>query len=79
MCIRDRVNAVNRSRLTKEVNTQQMLLKLQKEQYQLTKEKIELINRKCHDLKRQIGLLRNGSPDDDRNREITQILSLIHI
>lgn len=73
------VNAVNRSRLTKEVNTQQMLLKLQKEQYQLTKEKIELINRKCHDLKRQIGLLRNGSPDDDRNREITQIEDSIQV
>ena len=73
------VSAVKRTRLAKELNIQQMLLAQQEEQYQLTKENVELINRKCHDLKKQMSVLRGALPPDQREKELAQIENSIQI
>lgn len=50
----------------------QLLLSEQKKQ-QMTAENIELINRKCHDLRHQINALRNISSEEERNAYIKQV------
>ena len=51
---------------------EQLLASEQKKQ-QMTAENIELINRKCHDLKHQIQALRHISSEDERNNYIKQV------
>ena len=51
---------------------EQLLASEQKKQ-QMTAENIELINRKCHDLKHQIHALRHISSEDERNDYIRQV------
>ena len=51
------------------------LLHLQQEQYRMSKENIELINIKCHDLKHQIAALRSH-PDDRSLQEIEQAVRI---
>lgn len=45
---------------TREIADMRELLHQEREQYLLTKENIEIINEKCHDLKHQISVLRKG-------------------
>lgn len=45
--------------LQKELDIQQQLWLRQKAQYELSRENIELINRKCHDLKHQVAALKH--------------------
>lgn len=47
-----------RDSLQKEVENEQMLRRQQRDQYELMRSNIEIINRKCHDLKHQIAALR---------------------
>ena len=47
-----------KSSMRKELETIQLLWHQQKGQYQLSKETIELINHKCHDLKHQVQAIR---------------------
>lgn len=56
-----------KSALEKELLTMNLLWQQQKEQYRLTRENIDLINRKCHDLKHQVKALRQM--DDDNRKE----------
>ena len=49
--------------ITKELATTKVLLHQEREQYALTKENIEIINEKCHDLKHQISLLRTNNSE----------------
>ena len=51
---------------------EQLLASEQKKQ-QMTAENIELINRKCHDLKHQIHALRHISSEEERNDYIKQV------
>lgn len=51
---------VKRGELETELNLTQLLLREQEKQYNLTKENIELINFKCHDLKHQIRTIGKG-------------------
>ncbi len=46
-----------------EVEVLKSIMKREKEQYKLTKENIEIINLKCHDLKHQIQALRNNASE----------------
>lgn len=61
----------------RELKTIQMLWKKDKERYELSKENIELLNIRCHDLKSQISALRNihGLVDDDAIIELENALS----
>ncbi|MFA6829970.1 MAG: ATP-binding protein [Bacilli bacterium] len=54
---------IGNDNMREEVDTYKELLHQQKEQYRLSKENIDLINIKCHDLKHQIGLLRKDSSE----------------
>ncbi len=56
---------INRSdRMESEVEVMTELLHREKEQYKLSKENIELINIKCHDLKHQISALKQDYSED---------------
>ncbi len=62
---------------TRELKTIQMLWNKDKERYELSKENIELLNIRCHDLKSQISALRNinGLIDDSTIIELENALS----
>lgn len=53
-----------KSMMRQELAAMNMLWKKEKEQYQLSKENITLINQKCHDLKHQIRAIRNMSKEE---------------
>lgn len=72
------VNQRNRSRLERELVVQQ-LARQQREQYQLTQETIDIINRKCHDLKHQVAALRNISSEEQREAHLSEIERSIQI
>lgn len=59
-----------KSALRQELTIMNMLHQKEKEQYELAKENIDLINQKCHDLKHQIRALRNVG-----NENLEQYLS----
>lgn len=61
----------------RELRTISMLWKKDKERYELSKENIDLLNIRCHDLKSQIGTLRNinGLIDDNTIIELENALS----
>lgn len=73
------VNQRNRSRLERELVVQQQLARQQREQYQLTQETIDIINRKCHDLKHQVAALRNISSEEQREAHLSEIERSIQI
>lgn len=56
-----------------ELKTQQMLFRKQREQYELSKDNIDLINRKCHDLKHQISAIRHMTSNSQKNRYLEEI------
>ena len=57
------MSMAHNDRISRELLDMKMLLSLEREQYLMTKENIEIINEKCHDLKHQIALLRNDKSD----------------
>ena len=61
--------------VTKELLDVKELLSQERKQYLLTKENIEIINEKCHDLKHQISILRENKSD----KYISQIENAIMI
>lgn len=56
-----------------ELRTQQALSRKAKEQYETSRENIRLINRRCHDLKRQIAALRDVESGARLNDTIEQV------
>lgn len=67
------VSQRKRSRLKDELALQQQLWHMQKEQYELSKENIALINRKCHDLKHQVAALRTVRDERQRDASLREI------
>ena len=72
------VSQVKQLQLEREVVLQQYLRSQQKDQYRITKENIDIINRKCHDLKHQLSTLRPGG-GADRERYLSELEESIHI
>lgn len=67
---------INRNdKMESEVEVMTELLHREKEQYRLSKENIELINIKCHDLKHQISALKQDA-SEDRIREIEEAVMI---
>lgn len=62
-----------RSRLQAELEVQRQLRAKQQEQYELSRENIALINRKCHDLKHQVAALRTVRGEDEREASLREI------
>ena len=69
----------NETRLQYENAVTNELLKVQGRQQQLSKESIETINIKCHDLKRQISALRLVGDVEERDRAIRELEQAVHI
>lgn len=53
----------NNDEINKELSDMKILLHQEREQFLMTKENIEIINEKCHDLKHQIAYLREDKSD----------------
>ena len=51
----------------------------QKQQYQLSRETIAIINRTCHDLKHQVAAMRAMAGPDERERYLSEIEKSVHI
>ena len=62
-----------KSSMRKELETIQLLWHQQKGQYQLSKETIELINHKCHDLKHQVQAIRVVKDEKERETYLEKI------
>lgn len=66
-------NYMGQWHLQKEMSAQEQLFMMNKAQYELSKENIELINHKCHDLKHQIAGLRNITDSEERRQVVDSI------
>lgn len=63
-------------KMKKEVELVNYLWQKEKEEYDLTKEKIDLINMKCHDLKHQVRHIAEGSLDVSEIKELEKNISI---
>lgn len=68
-----------KSSMRKELETIQLLWHQQKGQYQLSKETIELINHKCHDLKHQVQAIRAVKDENERETYLEKIEKSVQI
>lgn len=68
-----------KSALEKELFTMNMLMKQQEAQYELTRENIDLINQKCHDLKHQVRALRGVADDESKERYLKELEQSVEI
>lgn len=68
-----------KSSMRKELETIQLLWHQQKGQYQLSKETIELINHKCHDLKHQVQATRAVKDEKERETYLEKIEKSVQI
>ena len=65
--------------LQHELDIQQQLRRQQKAQYEMSAENVELINRKCHDLKYQIAALKHISDQKTREKSIQSMEQAVMI
>ena len=68
-----------KSSMRKELETIQLLWHQQKGQYQLSKETIELINHKCHDLKHQVQAIRAVKDEKEMETYLEKIEKSVQI
>ena len=68
-----------KSSMRRELETIQLLWHQQKGQYQLSKETIELINHKCHDLKHQVQAIRAVKDEKERETYLEKIEKSVQI
>lgn len=68
-----------KSSMRKELETIQLLWHQQKGQYQLSKETVELINHKCHDLKHQVQAIRAAKDEKERETYLEKIEKSVQI
>lgn len=68
-----------KSALEKELFTMNMLMKQQEAQYELTRDNIDMINRKCHDLKHQVQALRSVADDESKERYLKELEKSVEI
>ena len=68
-----------KSAMRHELQTLNRIWYEQKEQYQLTKENIDLINHKCHDLKHMIGAMQAVAGKEERERYLREMEDSVRI
>ncbi len=68
-----------KSALEKELFTMNMLMKQQEEQYEITRDNIDMINQKCHDLKHQVRALRGLADDESKERYLKELEQSVEI
>jgi hypothetical protein len=64
--------------LEKELFTMSVLWQQKKSQYDFTKENIDLINRKCHDLKHQIAAIRGMADGKCKEKYLSEMEASVH-
>lgn len=67
------------TRLQRDAEITEQLLLLSEQKHRLTQENIEIINRKCHDLKHQLDLYGAAPPDADRAEYLQELKNSIQI
>lgn len=67
------------TKVESELFAQQEIFQMQKEQYELAKENIEIINRKCHDMKYLIRMLRLEQDNAKKEESIQELEDAIDI
>jgi hypothetical protein len=72
-------NLFVKSALRQELDTMNRIQAQQKEQYRLAQETIDIINRKCHDLKHQMAAMRHIDDPEERERHLTEIQDSVRI
>lgn len=78
LCLLLQVGLFQKSELDEKNRILEEMLKLEREKQVLSKETIEIINRKCHDLRHQIGMLERQTPED-RSKALKSISDAILI
>lgn len=73
------VSQVKQSQLQEKLTFERQLVRQQREQYELSRETIELINHKCHDLKHQVAALRTCVPVDQQERYLNELDRCVRI
>lgn len=63
-------------KLEKEISVINHIWRQEREQYEISKENIDLINRKCHDLKYQIRKIAGGGLSEQQKKEIEDVISI---
>lgn len=66
-------NLFNEDKSKRQNELLQSILHLEQKQHNLTKETMDIINRKCHDLKHQVTALRLITSDEERERYLREI------
>lgn len=61
-----------KSAMKKEMDALNLVFERQRQQYQVVRENVNIINRRCHELKMQIACLRRMSPDAALERQIDE-------
>lgn len=69
----------NRSLIAQEHAVMEQILMAKEQQYKLSQENIDIINRKCHDMKHQIGLLRNSVTPMEQEKGLRDIEDAVMI
>ena len=73
------VQTCARLQLQEEMQMKERIWALNKTQYEMSKENIDIINRKSHDLKRQLSALRTVSTPEEQNAAISEIEHAVEI
>lgn len=68
-----------KSAMQQELDTMNLLWHQQKAQYQVSKETIDVINRKCHDLKHQVAAMRTMESSQRREQYLREIEDSVNI
>ena len=61
-----------KSAMQKEMDTLNLLYERQRQQYQIARQNVQIINRKCHELKVQIADLRRLNPDAAKEKDLNE-------
>lgn len=69
----------SKSAMKHELETLKRIWHQQKQQYQLSRETIAIINRKCHDLKHQVAAMRAMAGPEERERYLSEIEGSVRI
>lgn len=65
--------------LERELLTMDLLMKQQETQYRISKENIDLINQKCHDLKHQLNALKTIGDEESKARYLSELEQSLEI
>lgn len=68
-----------KSSMRKELDMIHLLWHQQKEQYRISRETIDLINHKCHDLKHQVSAMRTIKDADEREKYLQEVENSVQI